>query len=123
MNLPRLFAAIALTTTLATAAETYREPFQRSFPIREQQHLQIKAYAEALLREKTEKALSAVAPDAPIYWVNLGLTRGIDLGFFTLRWYSLAYLAGIVLGYWHLTRMARAPGAPKRPGSTGWSRE
>ena len=23
-----------------------------------------------------------------------------------------AYLAGIVLGYWHLTRMARAPGAP-----------
>jgi phosphatidylglycerol:prolipoprotein diacylglycerol transferase len=52
------------------------------------------------------------ASDAPLYWVDFGLTRGIELGFFTLRWYSLAYLAGIVLGYWHLTRMARAPGAP-----------
>lgn len=48
----------------------------------------------------------------PIQWIDLGLTRGIDLHFFTLRWYSLAYLAGIVLGYWHLTRMLRAPGAP-----------
>lgn len=55
---------------------------------------------------------AAAAADAPIYWVELGLTRGIDLGFFTLRWYSLAYLAGIVLGYWHLTRMVKAPGAP-----------
>src|SRR5438067_2374482 len=48
----------------------------------------------------------------PINWLDLGLTRGIDLGVFTLRWYSLAYLAGIVLGYWHLTRMILAPGAP-----------
>lgn len=56
--------------------------------------------------------LSASAADAPIHWLDLGLTRGIDLGFFTLRWYSLAYLAGIVLGYWHLTRMIKAPGAP-----------
>jgi phosphatidylglycerol:prolipoprotein diacylglycerol transferase len=56
--------------------------------------------------------LLAAAADAPIHWVDLGLKRGIDLGFFTLRWYSLAYLAGIVLGYWHLTRMVRAPGAP-----------
>lgn len=56
--------------------------------------------------------LAAAASVEPIYWVDLGLTRGIDLGFFMLRWYSLAYLAGIVLGYWHLTRMVRAPGAP-----------
>jgi phosphatidylglycerol:prolipoprotein diacylglycerol transferase len=57
-------------------------------------------------------SLLAAAAHEPIYWVDLGLTRGIDLGFFTLRWYSLAYLAGIVLGYWHLTRMIKAPGAP-----------
>lgn len=56
--------------------------------------------------------LSVTAQNDPIYWVNLGLTRGIDLGFFTLRWYSLAYLAGIVLGYWHLSKMIKAPGAP-----------
>jgi phosphatidylglycerol:prolipoprotein diacylglycerol transferase len=47
-----------------------------------------------------------------IQWNDLGLTEGIDLGFFTLRWYSLAYLGGIVLGYWHLSRMIKAPGAP-----------
>lgn len=58
--------------------------------------------------------LAAAAADAsgPIQWAELGLTPGIDLGFFTLRWYSLAYLAGIVLGYWHLSRMIKAPGAP-----------
>ena len=39
-------------------------------------------------------------------------TVALDLGFFQLRWYSLAYLAGIVLGYWHLSRMIKAPGAP-----------
>lgn len=56
--------------------------------------------------------LSAAAAQEPIHWVDLGLKNGIDLGFFTLRYYSLAYLAGIVLGYWHLTRMIKAPGAP-----------
>ncbi len=45
-------------------------------------------------------------------WEDLGLRPGIDLGFFTLRFYSLAYLAGILLGYWHLSKMVKAPGAP-----------
>ncbi len=48
----------------------------------------------------------------PINWADFGLRRGIDLHFFTLRYYSLAYLVGIVAGYWHLTRMIKAPGAP-----------
>ena len=50
--------------------------------------------------------------DVPIYWLDLGLTRGIDLGFFTLRWYSLAYLAGILLAYWHVSKTLKQPGAP-----------
>ncbi|MYL96330.1 prolipoprotein diacylglyceryl transferase [Novosphingobium sp. FGD1] len=59
--------------------------------------------------------LAAAAAEAhePIYWVNLGLKNYLfRIGSFELRWYSLAYLAGIVLGYWHLTRMIKAPGAP-----------
>ncbi len=56
--------------------------------------------------------LAATAGSAPLMWEDLGLRPGIDLGFFTLRFYSLAYLAGIVLGYWHLGRMIKAPGAP-----------
>lgn len=60
--------------------------------------------------------LSLLAPAAvsaqPLSWAALGLTPGIELGFFTLRWYSLAYLAGILLAYWHLSKMLKAPGAP-----------
>ncbi|WP_371514444.1 prolipoprotein diacylglyceryl transferase [Novosphingobium sp. TH158] len=48
----------------------------------------------------------------PIYFDDLGLTRGIDLGFFMLRWYSLAYLAGIVLAYWHTSKAIKTAGAP-----------
>ncbi len=48
----------------------------------------------------------------PIFWKDLGLVEGIDLGFFTLRFYSLAYLGGILFAYWHLTKMLKAPGAP-----------
>jgi phosphatidylglycerol:prolipoprotein diacylglycerol transferase len=56
--------------------------------------------------------LSVVAESGPIKWAELGLSPGIPIGSFTLRFYSLAYIAGIALGYWHLTRMVKAPGAP-----------
>ena len=42
--------------------------------------------------------LAATGSEPALQWIDLGLTTGIDLGFFELRWYSLAYLAGIVLG-------------------------
>ena len=35
-----------------------------------------------------------------------------QVGGFALRWYSLAYIAGIVLGWWYLLRLLRQPGAP-----------
>ena len=54
----------------------------------------------------------ALAAREPLYWSDLGLRPGIELGFFTLRFYSLAYLAGIVLAWWHLSKMVKAPGAP-----------
>ena len=54
----------------------------------------------------------AASAEGPIHWLDLGLKPGIDLGFFTLRYYSLAYLAGIVLAYWHISKMIKAPGAP-----------
>ena len=55
-------------------------------------------------------AASSVAD--PIYWEQLGLQPGIDLGFFTLRFYSLAYLLGVVFAYWHTSKMLKQPGAP-----------
>lgn len=55
-------------------------------------------------------AASGVAD--PIYFADLGLVKGIDLGFFTLRFYSLAYLLGVVFAYWHTSKMLKQPGAP-----------
>lgn len=58
-------------------------------------------------------AAAALATHQPLHWQDLGLSPiALDLGFFTIKWYSLAYLAGIMLGYWHLSRMIKQPGAP-----------
>jgi phosphatidylglycerol---prolipoprotein diacylglyceryl transferase len=57
--------------------------------------------------------LAAATSAAPIHWLDLGLKSYLfKIGSFELRWYSLAYLAGIILGYWQLLRMIRGPGAP-----------
>src|SRR6195952_2874801 len=32
--------------------------------------------------------------------------------FVIIRWYSLAYLAGILLGWWYLLKLVSKPGAP-----------
>lgn len=60
---------LALVSDLAVSAqdtalpEHYREPFAQSFPIREQQHRQIKAYAENLPPAQNKPALPPFAPD------------------------------------------------------------
>jgi phosphatidylglycerol:prolipoprotein diacylglycerol transferase len=56
--------------------------------------------------------LAASAAADPIYFTDLGLVKGIDLGFFTLRFYSLAYLIGVIFAYWHTSVMLKQPGAP-----------
>lgn len=56
--------------------------------------------------------LAATAAADPIQWVDLGLKPGIELGFFTLRYYSLAYLIGVIFAYWHVSVMLKQPGAP-----------
>ncbi len=54
----------------------------------------------------------ATASGEVIRWSELGLRPGIDLGFFELKYYSLAYLAGIIFAYWHVSKMIKTPGAP-----------
>jgi phosphatidylglycerol:prolipoprotein diacylglycerol transferase len=56
--------------------------------------------------------LAASGAADPIYWDQLGLRPGIELGFFTLRFYSLAYLLGVIFAYWHTSKMLKQPGAP-----------
>ena len=44
---------------------------------------------------------------------DLGLSPVVfSIWRFDLRWYSLAYLAGIFIGYWYLLRLIRTPGSP-----------
>ena len=55
----------------------------------------------------------SAAPNNGINWTDLHLSPvALDLGVFELRWYSLAYLAGIFLGYWYLLKLIRQPGSP-----------
>jgi phosphatidylglycerol---prolipoprotein diacylglyceryl transferase len=50
---------------------------------------------------------------AAINWTDLNLSPiALDLGFFKLRWYSLAYIAGILVAWWYLLRLIAQPGAP-----------
>ena len=35
----------------------------------------------------------------------------LDLGWFKLRWYSLSYIASIMLGWWYLSKLIAQPGA------------
>lgn len=43
--------------------EQYREPFSKSFPIRKDQHLELKAYADKLLEESIKTSLLSFNPD------------------------------------------------------------
>ena len=50
---------------------------------------------------------------AVLHWRDLGLSPiALDLGFLQIRWYSLAYIAGILIGWWYLTKLLDQPGAP-----------
>jgi phosphatidylglycerol:prolipoprotein diacylglycerol transferase len=49
----------------------------------------------------------------PVEWASLGLDPvALQLGGFALRWYSLAYIVGILAAWFLLARMTRRPGSP-----------
>ncbi len=54
-----------------------------------------------------------IAADQFTRMSDLGISPiALDLGFFQVRWYSLGYLFGIMLGYWLLTKLIKKPGSP-----------
>lgn len=53
------------------------------------------------------------AASGHIRFDSLGLSPvALDLGFFQLKWYSLGYIAGILMGWWYLLKLIAQPGAP-----------
>jgi phosphatidylglycerol:prolipoprotein diacylglycerol transferase len=61
----------------------------------------------------SDLALAVGDPAGHLRYDQLGLDPVIfSIGRFDLRWYSLAYIGGIVVGWWYLMRLLAAPGAP-----------
>ena len=59
------------------------------------------------------KPLQAVDNSQFVAFPDLHLSPvALSIGPFDLRWYSLAYLAGIFVGYWYLLKLLKQPGAP-----------
>ena len=59
------------------------------------------------------KSLQADEYSRFIAFTDLHLSPvALHIGPFDLRWYSLAYLAGIFVGYWYLLKLIKQPGAP-----------
>lgn len=49
----------------------------------------------------------------PIYWSDLGMRPYLfEIGSFQVRFYSLAYLLGVIFAYWHTSKAIKTPGAP-----------
>ena len=61
------------------------------------------------------EALAGVfaAAAGALRWESLGLDPiALQLGPLPIRWYSLAYIFGIVLGWWYLLKLLGEPGGP-----------
>src|SRR5690349_25143334 len=59
------------------------------------------------------KSLQTADDSQFVKFPDLGLSPvALHLGPFDLRWYSLAYLAGIFVGYWYLLKLLKQPVAP-----------
>ena len=63
MNRFLLLPLFAVGALVGAETPPYREPFAQSFPNRKEQHLQIKAYADKLLKAQAERSLNSVKPD------------------------------------------------------------
>ena len=59
------------------------------------------------------QTLLEAAARASIRFEDLGLDPvALTLGPLSIKWYSLAYLSGILIGYWYLLKLIDQPGSP-----------
>lgn len=67
----------------------------------------------ALTVASSVNAVTAAATSGAIRFTDLGLDPVIfRVGWFALRWYSLGYIAGLIIGWWYLSKLLKQPGAP-----------
>jgi hypothetical protein len=58
-----LLVTVSMVSQAQKMVEQYREKFSESYPIRKEQHLEIKAYIDKLVEEKIGESLNAIEPD------------------------------------------------------------
>lgn len=69
-------------------------------------------YRQGGIAQVIETVLAASA-GGYLRFEDLGLSDTIvEVGGFALRWYSLAYIAGIAVGWWYLMKLIQRPGSP-----------
>src|SRR6201996_8446959 len=72
--------------------------------------------ASSLLRKAQPPEDSALPPidtSHYIHFTDLHLRPEIfNIGWFAVRWYSLAYITGILAGWWYVIKLIDRPGAP-----------
>jgi phosphatidylglycerol---prolipoprotein diacylglyceryl transferase len=57
--------------------------------------------------------LPPVDPNAYLHFTSLGLSPiALQIGPLAIRWYSLSYITGILLGWWYVLKLIDRPGAP-----------
>ncbi|WP_010161636.1 prolipoprotein diacylglyceryl transferase [Sphingomonas sp. PAMC 26617] len=69
----------------------------------------------AVLPLLADATTAAAAPGAAghLRFEDLHLNPvALDLGFFQIKWYSLAYITGILVGWWYLLKLIAQPGSP-----------
>ena len=58
-----LSIVLAMDVSAQQLPEQYREKFTESFPIRKQQHLELKAYVDSILEKGIERNMTFFKPD------------------------------------------------------------
>ncbi|QNA85666.1 prolipoprotein diacylglyceryl transferase [Sphingomonas sp. So64.6b] len=70
-------------------------------------------YGDWKPRGKALILTAATAVQTHLSFNGLGLDPvALDLGFFQIKWYSIAYITGIMVGWWYLLKLIAQPGAP-----------
>ena len=58
-------------------------------------------------------AAATVGADSHLHFTDLHLDPvALDLHVFQIKWYSIAYISGILIGWWYLLKLIAQPGSP-----------
>jgi len=71
----------------------------------------ILSHLQPVLGPFLDAAASVATPH--LQFTDLNLSKvALDLGFFQIKWYSIAYITGILVGWWYLLKLIAQPGSP-----------